>query len=632
MPVPSRIPGWLAAGALAVWYGFTAARGLLWFDGGELATVGHQLGLGHPPGQPLYTLLLGALSRLPGIGGDPDRALLAMNLLSALTAALCAVPADAVLRRVATVGPGIRFSALICAGVVAPVWDQATRIELYAPTTLIVLTTLAAGLRVVEDRDGGRALAWLGLGLLVGVGGGFNPVLALSGGLAIGLYAVPSLFRRGATALGVAIGAAFVGALIGSAGYLYFWWLREQPVEPPRLIWGELDTITGVWNVLRGADYGHTDHTAFDRVVPNLVSWMVWMGRHGALAVFAFGLVGWLAAQGGRRRLIVWLLPVSAGFAFSMTYRVYYPQVPDFNGYLMPAFWLCAAGLGALASTLRPVLARLAIGVALVTALVSVERPVWTRTRAGLDTADALAGEWLTSMPADGVLIVGSDHLVFPLLFAQEIRGFRRDVVLINEGWAASGWYWRYLYRRHPSLARIPLSAPDTGTRLRRLLLAERTRPARVESMAIAGRVGIRPCPATWGLALGQHCAAARDDPAIFAKALRRWWSGPAVDDAITPRVLARLTLDRAEGLWGLGDGVGAMKTLRAGLPPGVGEGLPVPPELIGGTRLPQVGPRLIGHPAAVAQTGARILHQRGFDVAAAAWGEVAEVLAMSWQ
>ena len=77
-------PGRTAGLVLLVWYLWTMPTGLMFFDAGELALVGAQFGLGHPPGQPLYTLLLGLCA---GIWpGDP---LVAMNALSA--AAACAL-------------------------------------------------------------------------------------------------------------------------------------------------------------------------------------------------------------------------------------------------------------------------------------------------------------------------------------------------------------------------------------------------------------------------------------------------------------------------------------------------------------------------------------------------------------
>ena len=79
-----RWPGYTAALVLLIWYIWTMPAGLMFFDAGELALVGQQFGLGHPPGQPLYTLIIGIAAAI--WPGDP---LAAMNGVSALAAAAC---------------------------------------------------------------------------------------------------------------------------------------------------------------------------------------------------------------------------------------------------------------------------------------------------------------------------------------------------------------------------------------------------------------------------------------------------------------------------------------------------------------------------------------------------------------
>ena len=88
LPVPSRRHTAISAIALFVFYVLTMSRSLSLYDSPELALVAEQLGLGHPLGQPLHTLLGALLARLPGV--DP---LIALNGLSALAGALTVIPA-----------------------------------------------------------------------------------------------------------------------------------------------------------------------------------------------------------------------------------------------------------------------------------------------------------------------------------------------------------------------------------------------------------------------------------------------------------------------------------------------------------------------------------------------------------
>ncbi|MBN2565012.1 MAG: DUF2723 domain-containing protein, partial [Candidatus Eisenbacteria bacterium] len=65
---PARRP-WLAAGFIfacaAAVYCATAARVLRWGDGAEFVAAAHTLGIAHPPGYPLYTLVSALAVRAP---------------------------------------------------------------------------------------------------------------------------------------------------------------------------------------------------------------------------------------------------------------------------------------------------------------------------------------------------------------------------------------------------------------------------------------------------------------------------------------------------------------------------------------------------------------------------------------
>ncbi len=589
-----RRAGPIAAGLLLLWYAATMARGLEWFDSAELALVGRQLGLGHPPGQPLYTWLAGLFSRLPGL--DP---LVGLNLLSALPAALCALPADAILRRATSLGTPTRVLVLVASGAAVPVWDQATRIELYALSTLLFLGVLAAGQRAESPRS------WALAGLLVGLLAAVNPVFAIGAAAGAGLYGLPGLVRR--KALLRSTGAAFVGAVVGLVPYVHLLLVRDAP---DRLVWGELSDPAGLLKYLAGADYAMTEHAAFGSVAGHVATWLAWMLGQGAVAPLV-GALGWLAAPGLRRRSALLAAAAVVGFGFTMTYGVYFPEIPDFNGYLTPALWLAALGIGGLVEGRR--LAVPAVAGLLAVTLCAGEQPLWSRSRADITLPRELARRHLDAAEPNALLLVESDHLFFPLLYLQEIEGARPDVAVINVGWSASSWYWRFLYRRHPDLP--PLEpAPSREIRLRSLVV--RVPVARVETHGLAARLGVRPCPATWGFALGPACAEARDDEAAFTATLASWWSaGP---DPMTTRVIAAVANARAEGLWALGDATGALRAWRAGVDPS----LPVPERLPPGPRrpVPLDVPELIGSPDRNRALGAAALIVEGHPELAEAW------------
>lgn len=591
-----RWPGWAAAALLLLWYGLTMARDLLWFDTGELALVGYQFGLGHPPGQPLYTVLLGLFARLPGV--DP---LVGMNLFSAVCAAACAVPAAAMLRRfVPDLVPAGQLVCLLAVGALAPVWDQASRIELYALASLLSLSILAGA-----SARPTRARTWLLLGAGVGLLAGVNPVFALAAALGAGLYALPTLRRekRLLVAILCAAGAAVVMTL---AAYAYVFIVRDAP---DRMVWGPLETGADWIAFLTGRDYGHTAHSAWGAVPAHIFEWLLWLAEQGALPVVLLGGVGWAARAETRRAVVLLGLPLIAGVAFSFTYGTYFPQVPDYNGYLMPALWMSVIGLAALVQR-----SHVGVGVVLlVLTMVTGARPVWDRDRSGIDLPRRLAQRVLDDLPPNALLIVESDHLVFPLMYLQAVEGARPDVVVFNAGFGASSWYWAWQYRLHPELPKISLAAPTTADRLKRLAIAAK-RPVFAESVRWAGAMRARPCARGLTFGIGPTCGIGADLPG----ALDVYRSG-GQGDPITTRVIAAELRRRAEGLWLLGEAEAALATIAVGQP----EGLPLP------TLTPVDQPRplpasqtpiLIGSTEFNRVLGAGILHLCGRPAESEAW------------
>ena len=131
LPVRSRRMTGAATGVLFAFYVGTMCRSLSMYDSPELALVAEQLGLGHPFGQPLHTMIGALLTRLPGI--DP---LVALNAFSALLGALTVVPATSFAETIGRQGPNspagdLRFVAptIAIAAMHPALWEPSTRIE-----------------------------------------------------------------------------------------------------------------------------------------------------------------------------------------------------------------------------------------------------------------------------------------------------------------------------------------------------------------------------------------------------------------------------------------------------------------------------------------------------------------------
>jgi Protein of unknown function (DUF2723) len=154
----SRRRAWIPAAALlAAVYVATMAPSVTFWDAGEFIAAAHALGIPHPPGTPLFILLLHTWA-LPWSDGVYA---VATNSFSALcTVAAGALSASLVGRwmhdeKNREFGFVVGIAAPVCAGTMFTVWSNATETEVYAASLALAVVTLFAADRA--GRVGNRA-------------------------------------------------------------------------------------------------------------------------------------------------------------------------------------------------------------------------------------------------------------------------------------------------------------------------------------------------------------------------------------------------------------------------------------------------------------------------------------------
>ena len=409
-------------------YVLTVSPGLLPADAGEFQLVVNELGVAHPPGYPLYTLLGWAFARLPL--GEPA---LRANLFSALLDALTLAVVSRAARR--ETGSGLAgLAAALTLGAATSFWLTATQASIRPMTALLtalLLDALLAFRRAAPGRPRDRALLrfafWLGLGL-----SHHGSLLFVAGVLAAALLAAdPGLIRQPRRWVRPAVALA-----AGFAPWLYLP-LRAGAALAP----GDLNTWEGFWNhvLARGFEGDLFYFRTLDALAERLATMAdvlayQWHGVALAAAVVGAMVMLW------RDR---WLLAALGG-AFALhtvvaaTYRA--PQTVE---YMMPAYVCLAVALGWLAGAIHhavrgvarlpsaaahPYLVALVTSAALLGGALTLSANLPSLRYLHADEEARAFAEALLAEAPEGAVILANWHRVTPLWTVQAVERQRPDV------------------------------------------------------------------------------------------------------------------------------------------------------------------------------------------------------------
>lgn len=407
-------------------YIFTLAPGLLPADNGEFQLVGAALGVAHPPGFPLYTLLSHLMTWLPLAATAAYK----INLLSALTSAatlgLVYLTVFQLTQRHLAAG-----TAVLALGSATTFWAQATTANIRSLTGLFAALALYALIRHGQEKA--RTDRYLVL-FAVALSFGFTHHLSLAFmGLVFGLSLIwidPAFFKRPRR-----WGRPLLAALLGLLPLVYL--PLRAGADVPGATNG-LNTISGFLNHFLGlgfqGDFFYYGHPAVLwprlKVMGNVLTFQFspWL--------LAGALLGWLWLLRSR-----WRIGLLLGGAFAVhtlitaTYRA--PQTVE---YMLPAYLLVAICLGVASGYLTdfglkrplPWQALALTGTAVLTvAAVSQGWHNWPSYRwlhQSEDTRD-YAQSILDEAPPNS-LILANWHWATPLWYLQTVEGQRPDVTI----------------------------------------------------------------------------------------------------------------------------------------------------------------------------------------------------------
>ena len=231
-------------GPLAL-YAATLPRTVVLEDDGLFLMAGADLGVAHPPGYPIYTLIVHLFTRLPF-----GEAAFLGHLSSAVLGALACGAVYACARLLgASLAPALTAAWLF--GVSEQFWSQAIVTEVYTLNALLFFATWA--LVLLAARDPGRrwALWWAAVAWGAGLANHWPLTVLATPGLALAL--LPA-WREVVPRLPRLLGAALVTAALP---YAWMVWLSQQ--APAVSFYGPIDSWSDLWFYVSRQGYSEVD-------------------------------------------------------------------------------------------------------------------------------------------------------------------------------------------------------------------------------------------------------------------------------------------------------------------------------------------------------------------------------------
>ncbi|CAN5447638.1 hypothetical protein BH10BAC6_BH10BAC6_05130 [soil metagenome] len=433
------LPAALAAAvglATFISYLLTQSPGLSYTDSGELAAACATLGVAHPTGYPLFTLLGHTWTLLPWSSVIGGLNVLAAVFVSASVSMLFFVMLEFRVSRY------VAMSVALLYGWTSIVWTQALSIEVYSLHALLLTITLFAALR---SRNAAKNdVRWFA-------------ITALFFGLMLTNHLSSAFLAPGIVVLALPPGTTRAQwkrlALISCVGLIplaLYAYLPLRSAQDPPVNWGMVHrsfdaflyhvkgTQFGVW-LFSDDKVAGKNLKVFLAMLPQAVAWI------GLVAV-AVGSVTLVRRE--RRTALALALILSGNLGIALGY-----SIPDIENYFLPSVTVvvvcCGVGFHVLLQRFNAERFALAL---LLLPFVSATS-AWKEQNRSKDRAvEAYTRLILDNAAPNAVIITHQwDFFCSAFWYLQTVEHLRPDVTIIDKELLRRTWYVPYLSYRYPT-------------------------------------------------------------------------------------------------------------------------------------------------------------------------------------
>jgi hypothetical protein len=451
----------LAAAALFFIYAHTAAPVMYFGDDGEVISAAATLGIGHPPGYPIYMLVTRIASLFP-LGDISFRANLCAAALGVLVFVMFYVCGALFLRLIFKNDdgkPAAAFGALAIA-VSQQIWFESVHSKgaVYLLMYLVILVSLYFILKYAENRRMKYFYAaFYSLGFMIPVHNSSSMYL---------LFAVPALVFMGWRSVSpkkyIYCLALFLFALITPYLYLFIR-MKASPV----INWGNLETYREVFgHIIRETyNYNNSKNSSFDAIIFRFGNYFsFYLQNYWLLGIFCIAgmyhiytrssrLLVYLACfYAANLSALIYVINTSAGFPINdlSPLTLYASKNFYLSNDIIPAFFAMTGVFGMVRFlgqkfTLDK---KFVYGIMFFMPALMILSNYEISDKSSEFLAYDNAQNILSSVPAGSILFTGNDCPLFNIAYLREVKKQFRDISVYDTGGTMLS-YALYSHMRH---------------------------------------------------------------------------------------------------------------------------------------------------------------------------------------
>jgi len=430
-------------------YSNTISRSVGFIDSGELATVGVTLGIAHPTGYPLFTLLARLFSMIPAA----DEIIVRMNILSMLCTSLAAVFFFFFVLELQSKSEKKDLDGSIILSAIAALllafsstfWSQSVSVEVYS--LHLVLTTLIV-LFFVKAVNTGEPRWWYVFAFVTGLAfTNHLTTVLLAPALVYWFFAEHGLNK-------IALRMIFRMAIPFAAGFSVNAYLPVRASQHPLLNWGNPQTVENIWWHFSGKQFRVWMFSSSDVAKQQLEYFFSNLQNEFHVITLIIAVIGAVSLLFSNRRVFIFVMVL---FVSCVGYSINY-DIHDINSYFLLAFIAVVVfvvfGMEWIVRQFKNRTGKTVVtGVFCLVAILQVIENYRKTDQSSNYLVEDYTFTILKNLPAHAVVLSTQwDYFVSASYYLQHVKNFRPDVIVLDKELFRRSWYFEQCERMYPEL------------------------------------------------------------------------------------------------------------------------------------------------------------------------------------